>query len=240
MLPKGPAKRVTIYLNEDTRHHLEPLWSAIVAFLRHKMVAGASVTRPSLGFGSHHRLHTLDTEATMAHLPVRVEFVETPERVDQLLPTLYDMVSDGLIEVQDTVVLKSIQKGKHAEPARPHAAMSGKAKLVRIFLGEGDKLDGEPLFEAMVKRLRMMDVAGATVYRGILGYGAKGETHKGGWFSRDLPIMISIVEEEARLPALLDAVEAMLQDGLIVISDVEVLRLIHKSPEPESRSTKPS
>jgi PII-like signaling protein len=205
-------------------------------FLRHKQVAGASVTRPSIGFGSHQRLHTLDTEATMEHLPVRIEFVETPERVDELLPTLYDMVSDGLIEVQDTVVLKSIQKGKRPEPARAHTEMRGKAKLVRIFLGEDDKFHGEPLFEAIVKRLRMMDAAGATVYRGILGYGAKGETHKEGWFSRDLPIMISIVEKEERLQPLLDAVEAMLQDGLIVISDVEVRRLVHGNPAQEEPS----
>ena len=49
---------------------------------------------------------------------------------------------------------------------------------MRIYMGESDKCQGEPLYEAIVKRLRMMDIAGATVYRGILGYGAKGHTHK--------------------------------------------------------------
>ena len=104
--------------------------------------------------------------------------------------------------------------------------------MMRIFLGEADKLDGEPLYEAIVKRLRMMDIAGATVYKGVLGYGAKGHTHKAGMlhFSRDLPIMISVVDSEEKIKEASDAVEAMLGDGLLVLSNVDRVRLIH---EPE-------
>jgi PII-like signaling protein len=95
---------------------------------------------------------------------------------------------------------------------------------MRIFLGEADRLNGEPLYDAIVKRLRMMDIAGATVYRGILGYGAKGHTHKN---SRDLPMMISVIETENKVTQAVEAVEAMLEDALIVISDVEMIRLVH-------------
>jgi len=232
MLPKGPAKKVTIYLNEDSRYHLEPAWRAVVNFLRQKQVAGATVLRPSMGVGTHQMIHTLDTEGSMEHMPIRIEFVETGVRVDELLPTLYDMVTDGLIEVQDTSIIKSVVQGRQPQPVRPHEDIRGKAKLIRIYLGEADKFHGEPLYEAIVKRLRMMDVAGATVYRGILGYGAKRETHKKSLlqFSHDLPIMISVVEREERLPQILDTIESMMQDGLIVLSDVEVRRLVHRNP----------
>jgi PII-like signaling protein len=163
------------------------------------------------------------------HLPIRVEFIEAAEKVDELLPALYDMVTDGLIEVQDTTVVKAAMKERRASaPQPPHERRAGKAKLMRIFLGEADEFGGEPLYEAIVKRLRMMEVAGATVYRGILGYGAKGHTHKRNFLhiSRDLPIMIAVVETEEKLSRAAAAVEEMLQDGLLVISDVDVVRLV--------------
>jgi PII-like signaling protein len=67
------------------------------------------------------------------------------------------------------------------------------------------------------------------VYRGILGYGAKGHTHQQNFFhtSRDLPIMIAVVETEEKLSRAADAVEEMLQDGLIAVSDVDMVRLLH-------------
>jgi len=74
-----------------------------------------------------------------------------------------------------------------------------------------------------------MDISGATVYRGILGYGAKGHTHKQNFLhtSRDLPMMIAVVESGEKLSQAAEAVEEMLQDGLIVVSEVDIVRLIH-------------
>ena len=72
----------------------------------------------------------------------------------------------------------------------PYERKEGPAKLLRVFMGEADKWHDVPLYDAIVKKLLMMDVAGATVYRGILGYGAKGHQHKATFFhpTRDLPI----------------------------------------------------
>ena len=230
MLSKGTAKKITIYLNEDTQHHLAALYESILTFLVHKGVAGATVTRALAGFGAHKVIHTPKIEALAEHLPIKVEFIETAEKVDELLPTLYDMVTDGLIEVQDTTVVKIAMKEKRKpEPKQAHERKAGKAKLMRIFMGEADRFDGEPLYDAIVKRLRMMDIAGATVYRGILGYGIKGHTHKQNLFhtSRDLPVMIAVVDTEEKLSQAAEAAEQMLQDGLIVVSDVDIVRLIH-------------
>ena len=237
MLSKGTAKKVTIYLNEDTQRHTAPLYESILTFLVHKGVAGATVTRALAGFGAHKVIHTPKIEVLAEHLPVRLEFIETAQKVDELLPTLYDMVTDGLIEVQDTTVVKVAMKEKRGPgPKQPHERKAGKARLMRIFMGEADRYDGEPLYDAIVKRLRMLDIAGATVYRGILGYGIKGHTHKQNLLhtGRDLPVMIAVVETGDKLSQAAEAVEEMLQDGLIVVSDVDIVRLIHPHSLPEA------
>ncbi|HTW67767.1 MAG TPA: DUF190 domain-containing protein [Bryobacteraceae bacterium] len=227
MLTKGPAKKVTIYINEDAPHRMTSLHDALMTFLLHKRVAGATATRAFSGFGSHHALHTPQMEATSEHLPIRIEFVETAERVEELLPTLYEMVTDGLIEVQDTTVVKLARSSGQPEPRPPHERIAGPAKMLRVFLGEADQWHGEPLYDAIVKRLRMMDIAGATVYRGILGYGAKGHEHKKSFLhvSRDLPIMISVIDTPEKIRAAAETLEGMLGDGLLVISDAEMIRV---------------
>jgi PII-like signaling protein len=236
MLTKGPARRVMIFINEDARHHMRPLHDAIMTYLMHKGVAGATATRAYSGFGGHQTLHTPKIEALAEHLPLRIEFVDTPEKVEEVLPTLYEMVADGLIEVQDTTVVKHAPPAAAPGAAPAHEHKAGPAKLLRVFLGEADKWHGEPLYDAIVKKLRMMDVAGATVYRGILGYGAKGHEHKRTVFHpmRDLPIMISVIDTAAKIAEAAAAIEAMLEDGLIVTSDVDTVRLVRSGGTAEA------
>jgi PII-like signaling protein len=236
MLTKGPAKKVTIFINEDAPHRMTALHDALMTFLLHKGVAGATATRAFSGFGSHHALHTPRMEATAEHLPIRIEFVETAERVEELLPTLYEMVTDGLIEVQDTTVIKLTRASSQQEPKLPHQRKVGPAKMLRIFLGEADKWHDEPLYDAIVKRLRLLDIAGATVYRGILGYGAKGHEHKKSFLhvSRDLPIMLSVIDTPEKILAAAEMVEGMLEDGLLVISDVDMVRLVRSLAQEET------
>ena len=228
MLTRGPAKRVVIFLNEDTRHHLTPLHDAVMTFLMHKGVAGATATRAYSGFGGHQTLHTPKIEVLAEHLPIRIEFVETADKVEEVLPTLYEMVTDGLIEVQDTTVVKLSRPATETEPGPPHERRAGPAKSLRVFLGEADKWHGEPLYDAIVKKLRMLEIAGATVYRGILGYGAKGHEHKRSFWHpmRDLPVMISVIDTAPKIAEAAAAIESMLDDGMIVTSDVEMVRLV--------------
>jgi PII-like signaling protein len=112
MLTEGAAKKVTIYVGEDAQHHKTPLYEALLAYLVHHGVAGATVTRALAGFGSHRVIHTPKMEALAEHLPLKIEFIESPARVDELLPALCDMVSDGLIEVQDTCLVKVANRSK--------------------------------------------------------------------------------------------------------------------------------
>ncbi len=235
MLQKGSAKKVTIFVNEDAQHHFGSLCDALLTFLLQKGVSGATATRAMAGFGAHQVMHTTKIEVLTDHLPIRIEFIESAAKVDELMPTLYDMVTDGVIEVQDTNVVKVASKERPSPPSGPHTETRGTARLMRIYMGESDKWQGEPLYEAMVKRLRLMDIAGATVYRGILGYGAKGRTHKSGRlpFSHDLPVMISVVDTEEKVAKAIGEIESMMQDGIIVLSNVDVIRLVHSRPAAE-------
>ena len=232
MLNKGTAKKVTIYVNEDTQYHLQPLYEAVLAYLMHKGVAGATASRAMAGFGPHHVMHTTKIELLTEHLPIRIEFVETAEKVDELLPTLYEMVSDGLIEVQDTTIVRSAMKDRPVAHKAQHERIQGKARMLQIYIGEADQWNGEPLYDAIIKQLRMMEISGATVYRGILGYGAKGHTHKERFLhiSRDLPVMVTVIDTEDKLKLAMDTIEPMIEDGLIVSSDVEIIRLVQGQP----------
>jgi uncharacterized protein len=112
MLSEGAAKKVTVYVNEDTQEHFESLYERILMFLMHEGVAGATATRAMAGFGAHRVLHTPKIELLAEHLPIQVEFIETAEKVAELLPKLYNLVTDGLIEVQDTTVVKIAKKDR--------------------------------------------------------------------------------------------------------------------------------
>ena len=109
MLKPGPAKKVTIHLNEDTSSGHDFLYKEVFAFLMEQGVSGASLIRPSAGFGSHHRMH-LESAAGVEghHLPILIEFIESEEKLNEILPELCRLTSDGLIEAQDTVILKTI------------------------------------------------------------------------------------------------------------------------------------
>lgn len=108
MLSPGTAKKVTIHLNEDTSAGTDFLYKQIFSLLRTRGIAGATLIRPAAGFGSHHRVHSTDGDPE--HLPVRIEFIETKEAVEALLPSLCDLITDGLIEAQETIILKAAKR----------------------------------------------------------------------------------------------------------------------------------
>jgi PII-like signaling protein len=116
----------------------------------------------------------------------------------------------------------------------PRERLQGKAKMMQLFLGEADRFGGEPLYEAIVKRLRMLDIAGATVYRGVLGYGAKGHTHREHFLhiSKDLPVMIEVVDAPEKIEKAAQAIEAMMEEGLILLSDADFVRLVRPKTIP--------
>jgi PII-like signaling protein len=107
--------------------------------------------------------------------------------------------------------------------------LEGKAKMLRIHFGEDDKWHGKPLYEAIIEKCRELDLAGATVYRGIEGYGASTLIHKAHLLrSSDRPIMVLVVDTQEKISQLLPALDQMVDEGLIAMSDVEVIKYVHQ------------
>ena len=99
------------------------------------------------------------------------------------------------------------------------------ARLLRIHICEGDRFQGKPLYEAIVARCREMKIAGATVLRGVEGYGESAGMHKPHLARHDQPIVISIVDTAGKVSGLIPVIEDMMATGLIAVSDVQVVRV---------------
>ncbi len=97
-------------------------------------------------------------------------------------------------------------------------------KLLRVFIGENDRHDGMPLFEWIVRQAREQGLAGATVLRGLEGFGAKSRLHTAKILrlSSDLPIVIEIVDTEDKIEAFLPLIDDVVHDGLATVEKVEV------------------
>jgi uncharacterized protein len=100
------------------------------------------------------------------------------------------------------------------------------AQMLRVHFGEGDKWKGKPLHEAILAKCRELGMAGAIVYRGIEGYGTSTRIrHASHWtFSKDAPIMLSIIDSEEQIKKLIPHLDEMVEEGLIAMSRVEVIR----------------
>jgi hypothetical protein len=110
------------------------------------------------------------------------------------------------------------------------------AKLLRIHISEADRFQGKPLYEAIVAWCRELKIAGATVFRGLEGYGESAEMHRSHLTRHDQPIMISIVDTEDNLRRLIPVVEEMMDTGLMAMSDVRVVRVQKKVPADAGKS----
>lgn len=106
------------------------------------------------------------------------------------------------------------------------------ALLLRIFLGEADRYNHQPLYEAILLKAREMHLAGATVLRGPMGYGASSRIHTAKilQLSMDLPFVVEIVDAEEKINAFLPVVETMLNGGLMTLENV---RVVHYAPKKE-------
>ena len=112
------------------------------------------------------------------------------------------------------------------------------AKMLRVHIGEGDRWQGKPLHEAILAKCRELGMAGAIVYRGIEGYGTSTRIHHGGhWiFSKDAPIMLSIIDREEQINKLIPHLDEMIEEGLIAMSRVEVIRYSRGSKQAPEKS----
>ena len=105
-------------------------------------------------------------------------------------------------------------------------AVSQTGRMLRVYVSERDQYNGKPLYEAIVQKCRELTIAGATVFKGLEGYGESAEIHRPHLLGHDdQPILITIVDSESQMSNLIPILDEMLDTGLMAISDVEVLRV---------------
>src|SRR5512145_1453030 len=111
--------------------------------------------------------------------------------------------------------------------------LPSEAELLRIFIGESDKLQGRPLYEVLVEKARERGMAGATVLRGTLGFGANSRLHTAKILrlSEDLPMVVEIVDKPERIEAFLPELDEMIQEGLVTLEKVRVIAYRHNEPD---------
>jgi PII-like signaling protein len=107
--------------------------------------------------------------------------------------------------------------------------ISDEGQLLRVFVGESDKWEGRPLYEALVLRAREMGLAGATMLRGLMGYGAASRIHTAKILrlSEDLPVLVEIVDSPEKIASFLPVIDEMVKEGLVTLERVQIIIYRH-------------
>ncbi len=165
---------------------------------------------------------------------VEVESILAAERFDEVLVStmpggLSNWLPRGLMErVRELVDVPVLHL---SSPAGLPARMTTRAVRVTVYVGESDRVDGRPLYTEIVHRARAADLAGATVVRGLEGFGASQIVHTTRLltFSEDLPVVITIVDTPDRIDAFLPELDRLVAGGLVVREELEVIK--YASPD---------
>jgi len=116
--------------------------------------------------------------------------------------------------------------------------ISEDGQLLRVFVGESDKWEGKPLYEALVLKAREMGLAGATMLRGLMGYGAASRVHTAKILrlSEDLPVIVEIVDSQEKIASFLPVIDEMIQEGLVTLERVQIILYRHNLPTADTSS----
>lgn len=237
MVKQGAAKKLTIYLDETDRFGGKPVYEALLSLFHAKGIAGVSVFRGVAGYGGDGVFHTAKMLELSTNMPVKLEVVDAEEVINRVLPDVYQMVEKGLVELADTSVLKCSAKAVEKKTeVQQRMKLEGKAKMLRVIVSEDDKWEGEPLYEAIVKRFILMDMAGATVYKAVAGYGPHRRFHKKKTLTStgELPMLITVIDSEENINKVLPILDDMLKEGIVILSDVTVVKYTHRDIDPET------
>jgi PII-like signaling protein len=251
----GAATLLCLYLNASFRWKGRPLYRLVVETARSLHLAGASVFPVDLSYGEHRRLRDSQSEYQQADLPVILNLVDAPDRIDALLAALGESITDGLVTVEPAIVVsythhedeenragwgmsstsdaaamvsQTTQPPHAGEPPMP---LEGDAQRVTVYIGSSDTWRGHNLASAIVEHCRKHGIAGATTSLGVLGFGKHSRIHRAHLFglSQDLPEKVEIIDRPERIAQLLPTLNDMVDGGLIIVQDVKAIRYSHHS-----------
>lgn len=236
MVKQGHAKKLTIYIDETDKFGGKPVYEVLMDIFYKKKIAGVSVFRGVAGYGTDGVFHTSKMLELSTSMPMKIEVVDSEEMINKVLPDVYHVVENGLVEITDTNVVKCCPKAlEKKEDVKKRMKLEGKAKMLRVIVSEDDKWEGESLYEAIIKRFIMMDIAGATVYKAVAGYGPHRRFHKKKTLTStgELPILITVIDSEENINKVLPILDDMVKEGIVILSDVNVIKYIHRDVDPE-------
>lgn len=252
MKREGEQTLLRVYLRNTDRHHWfsAPAVDTLVVRAQAEGLAGATVLRGFFELDARGQLLETKAWSLVDHVPVIVEIVDRPQAIGSFLSVVQEVVWEGLATLERAHVLLYRANRAAAERAALHLELPGPitplstlpsveefpamkrsehGQLLRIFIGESDVWQGEPLYRAIVLKARELGLAGATVLRGPMGFGAHSRMHTAKLLelSTDLPIVIEVVDSAENLERLLPFLDETVTEGLITIEDVKILKYRH-------------
>jgi hypothetical protein len=250
---QGEHVLLRAYLQSADRAPHTPTYERLVKAARTEGLAGATVLRGSLGFGAHGVIKW-SAWSIVEHVPIIVEIVDTRERILSFLDgPLAHVMTNGMVTLERANVMlyqfaapderSNLRLGGLLEPLSTLPRVEEKANmkvnengvLLRVFAGESDVFENKRLYEAIVGKVRELGLAGATVLRGVEGFGAHSVVHRASLLemSTDLPIVIEIVDSEEQIKRLIPSLEEMVHEGMITMEHVMIL-LYREGPAPDA------
>jgi PII-like signaling protein len=209
-------------------------------------LAGASVFLVDFSYGAHKRIRDAKSDYVSFNIPVVVEIVDAPERIEDLLAKLEQVIVEGLIVTRpvrsvryaglreaarrDPCIKESIATSASPGIRSPDIMkLEGEAQRVTVYIGNSDTWHGRNLVTAIVEKCRELGIAGATATVGVMGFGKTSRIHRSHLLglSEDLPERIEIVDRPEQISMVLPVLDELVQGGLVVVEDVKVVRYLH-------------
>jgi uncharacterized protein len=245
-----------VYLQSADRAPHVPTYSQLIEAARREKLAGATAIRAIMGVGYHGILKPPGVFSFVEHVPIIVEIVDSAEKIAAFLRGPMDALMIGGMATLERAAVLMVRNGKSApasgladvaaalhplstvpkiEPGS-HMKINENGILLRVFIGESDRWQHQPLYEAIVQKVRELGLAGATVLRGSEGFGANSVVHKSRLLemSSDLPIVIEVVDSEENIRKLQPHLEEMVLEGMITMEYVMILMYRHNRADAPS------
>jgi hypothetical protein len=240
---QGERVLLRVYLQSADRSPHTPTYERIVRAAREEGMAGATTLRGILGLGAHGTIERSVWSLT-EHVPVIVEIVDSADKISAFIQhTLDRLMLHGLATLERANVMmyrhrndsepNRLNLGALLKPlstvpriqTREHMKSNDDGVLLRVFIGQSDQYQGQPLYKAIVEKAKDLQLAGATVLRGSEGFGAHSIVHESKLLemSRNLPIVVEVVDTEDKIKLLLPSLETMVQEGMITMEYVVML-----------------
>jgi PII-like signaling protein len=246
---EGEQTLLRIYLRNTDKHGWSAASDVLVERAKKKHLAGATVLRGIFGLDITGSLLETGRWSLIDHVPVIVEIVDHQHNIGLFLADVNEIVPEGLATLERAHVLVYRQNRAAADKAAMRLEVPGPitplstlpspeefpvmklcedGQLLRVFCGESDTWEGQPLYRAVVLKAKELGLAGATVLRGPMGFGANSRMHTARLLelSTDLPIVIELVDSAEKIQSLLPFLDQAVAEGLITIEAVRVLRYL--------------